>query len=96
MNELEKTISEHIDRLVRSPIYSVNDCKEDLSIIISGHIKFLKQIYISDRNRLKERINQLKAINYTHGCTELCECVEPFIEVTAEECSGCGMLIKGD
>jgi hypothetical protein len=37
-----------------------------------------------------------EAINYTRCCTELCDCEEPFIEVTAEECGGCGMLIKGE
>jgi hypothetical protein len=35
-------------------------------------------------------------INFTHCCTELCDCEEPFIEVTAEECGGCGILIKGE
>ena len=38
----------------------------------------------------------LQAITVTPCCTELCECEDPFIEVLAEECSGCGMLIKGN
>ena len=32
-------------------------------------------------------------INYTHCCTELCDCVLPYIK-RAEVCGGCGLLIK--
>ena len=35
----------------------------------------------------------IEAINYTHCCTELCDCVLPYIK-RAEVCGGCGLLIK--
>lgn len=69
-------------------------------------IKILKEHVVSFKDHdvifggdgdLTDLANKLKeAINFIPCCTELCECEEPFVEVTAEECGGCGMLIKGE
>ena len=48
----------------------------------------------------KDFLNKLKeAINYTHSCTELCDCampepIDPFAEVDKDTCRKCNCLIE--
>lgn len=58
---------------------------------INGTAKYVDAL---DYEKLVSELQQ--AINFIPCCTELCDCEEPFIEIVAEECGGCGMLIKGD
>lgn len=52
--------------------------------------------WLYDKLRYEIIKKHQEAINFIPFCTELCDCEESFIEVTAEECGGCGMLIKGE
>ena len=73
-----------------------------LDQLIEEHQTHIESVEVASYAGIPETRKQLaeleaiKAIAVTHCCTELCDCEEPFIEVTAEECSGCGMLIKGN
>ena len=68
MNDIKQTVDDYLMRLVNSPNYSANDCANDLTDIIEGHIKKIKSAYIADRNRLKDRIDQLeKDCDYLHS-----------------------------
>jgi hypothetical protein len=33
-------------------------------------------------------------INYTRCCTELCDCEEPYNDIEAKQCMGCGNLVE--
>lgn len=71
--------------LIKELEESIYDCKIDASNGVNN------LDCVSDAIELLDKLKE--AINYTNCCTELCDCVLPYIK-RAEVCGGCGLLIK--